>query len=617
MKINRTSSLKINIAKALLAIFIVFGFVLPAMAADEPEWIWTKNNPKPSWWKWGKDYYPEKPVRGGVMHYATTRGAGLMNPNHWPVNNFPLLSGIYDRLIYPEGQHLPKVPWLAKRWEYEDPTTIVMYLRKGVTFHDGSKFDAHSLKLQVDWINDKKNAAWSRNWIKPLKSIEVIDDYTVRWRTKKVWAGFYDIFANVPGWLLSPKALLGGDAKKDAGRLKNKIKLAERKVGKAQKKVDKASGAKAKKANKKLKSEKKKLAKLKKDLAKAMSLAEGARDLDEWAVGSGPWMMDDRRPDNYIKLKRNPNWWFGKSVGHPDMPYMDGAVYTVIPELSVKLANLKAGKIDTLTIDYSQYPQVKNDPKLDVWITPANSTLWLAFNEQGVFKDIRLRKAVSHAVDRKAVVAAAAGGFGRIASAAFPPEHFAHNPNLKPVKYDPELSRKLLKQAGYPNGLTIRGALHADSQSRRYGEVIKVMLKMVGITWDLKYVEPVAAFDIYRNLEYDLGTLVEGWVKDPDSFLTGRYHPDDDPANMRNNIKPVQKLIEEARLELDFEKRSKKYWEVERLLYEGYHEAWLWHYTTIAATRKQVRGYNREMQIAAGEAYWPTHPHWFRNGKRN
>lgn len=403
MKINRTSSLKINIAKALLAIFIVFGFVLPAMAADEPEWIWTKNNPKPSWWKWGKDYYPEKPVRGGVMHYATTRGAGLMNPNHWPVNNFPLLSGIYDRLIYPEGQHLPKVPWLAKRWEYEDPTTIVMYLRKGVTFHDGSKFDAHSLKLQVDWINDKKNAAWSRNWIKPLKSIEVIDDYTVRWRTKKVWAGFYDIFANVPGWLLSPKALLGGDAKKDAGRLKNKIKLAERKVGKAQKKVDKASGAKAKKANKKLKSEKKKLAKLKKDLAKAMSLAEGARDLDEWAVGSGPWMMDDRRPDNYIKLKRNPNWWFGKSVGHPDMPYMDGAVYTVIPELSVKLANLKAGKIDTLTIDYSQYPQVKNDPKLDVWITPANSTLWLAFNEQGVFKDIRLRKAVSHA-DRKSVV---------------------------------------------------------------------------------------------------------------------------------------------------------------------------------------------------------------------
>jgi len=256
------------------------------------------------------------------------------------------------------------VPWLAKHWKMENPTTILMKLRKGVTFHDGSKFNAHTLKFQVDWINDRANGCWSRGWIRPLESIEVVDDYTVRWHLKDVWAGFFDIFANVPGWVMSEKALRGGDAIKEAQRLADKVKLAERKVQREEEKAKKATGDKAEKAAKKAQKERGKLEKLQDQLAKAHELSKGAKDMDEWAVGSGPWMLEEVRPDNYIKLKRNPDWWFGKSIGKPDMPYMDGARYTVIPELSVKLANLKAGKIDTLGIDYSQYPEVKDDPNL-------------------------------------------------------------------------------------------------------------------------------------------------------------------------------------------------------------------------------------------------------------
>lgn len=619
MSISGKSLFFVAVLGAIVLLLMTSPISKNAMGEEgKSSWVWTEDYPKPSWWIWGKEYYPEEPVRGGYMQYSRTRGAGLLNPNHWPVNDFPLLSGIYDRLIYPDGDHRATVPWLGKHWKMETPTSILMKLRKGVTFHDGSKFNAHTLKFQVDWINDRATGCWSRGWIRPLKSIEVVDDYTVRWHLKDVWAGFFDIFANVPGWAMSEKALRGGDAIKDAQRLADKVKLAKRKVQKAEKKAKKATGSKAEKAAKKAQKERKKLEKLRNQLAKAQELSKGAKDMDEWAVGSGPWMLEEVRPDNYITLKRNPDWWFGKSIGKPDMPYMDGARYTVIPELSVKLANLKAGKIDTLGVDYSQYPQVKDDPNLKVWITPLNSTLLLCFNEtSSVFKDIRLRKAVSHAVDRKAVIAAASGGFGRLASCAFPPEHFAHNPNLKPVNYDPELARKLVKEAGYPNGLTIRGALYTDSQSRRYGEVIKTMLKKVGITWKIRYLEPVAAADTYRNLEYDLGTLVDGWVKDPDSLLTGHYYPDLEEEFRRNNIPEVQQLIEKARRELDFDKRKKIYWEIERVLYEGYHDAWLWHFTSITATRKVVRGYNRELQIAGGEAYWPTHPGWFKDGKRN
>jgi peptide/nickel transport system substrate-binding protein len=153
-----------------------------------------------------------------------------MNPNHWPVNDWATLSSFYDRLIYPEGKHRPIVPWLAKSWEHENDLTILMKLREGVTFHDGSSFNAHGLKYQIEWIKNKKNGAWSRHWIRPLKSIEVVDDYTVRWHLKHPWAGFFDIFANVPGWLMSTKALKADVALAESKRLSDKLKLAKKKL---------------------------------------------------------------------------------------------------------------------------------------------------------------------------------------------------------------------------------------------------------------------------------------------------------------------------------------------------------------------------------------------------
>ena len=77
--------------------------------------------------------------------------------------------------------------------------------------------------------------------------------------------------------------------------------------------------------------------------------------------------------------------------------------------------------------------------------------------KEGPCKDIRVRKAISHAIDRKALIAGVDFGLGRPASCNYPEDHWCHNPSLKPVNYDPAFSKKLLDQAGYKNGLTIRG----------------------------------------------------------------------------------------------------------------------------------------------------------------
>jgi peptide/nickel transport system substrate-binding protein len=595
--------------KNKMILFIILGAValmmisIPLLWAESKEastteWKWTKENPKPSWWKWDESYYPSKPVRGGYFQSASVRYVGLMNPNHWPVNDFAALNAIYDRLIFIDGEYRPIIPWLATSWTFEDPVTVLMTLRPGVKYHDGTTFNAESLKFQVDWNMNPASGTWSRGWIKPLKSIDVVDEYTVRWHLKQPWAGFLDIYANVPGWMMSAQALNADAIMDKAEELNDELYAAKKKDLTEEEKAT--------------------LADLEKRAKAAEELAGSVRSLDEWAVGTGPMMVEDARPGNYLKLKRNPDWWFGKTIGKPDMPYVDGRKITVIPEQSVQLANLKAGKIDSLVIDPAQYAQVKDDPKLNVRITPVNFTLYLTFNHKnGPCKDIRVRKAISHAIDRKAAIAAASGGFGRVASCLFPPEHWAHNPNLKPVETNVELSKKLLAEAGYANGLTIRGPSYSDNSAVRFNQIVKAMLKRVNIDWKVETLDPVSMADKLRNHEYDIYTNVAQYIKDPDSTTRTWYDPEADGNLGRSHNKEAVRLMVEARQEYDFEKRKQLYHGVEKALYDNYEDAWLWHFTGISATRKQWLGYNREMQLEGGEAYWPTHPGWFKDGKRN
>ena len=94
----------------------------------------------------------------------------------------------------------------------------------------------------------------------------------------------------------------------------------------------------------------------------------------------------------------------------------------------------------------------------------------MRFNlKEGPCKDIRVRKAISHALDRKALIAGVTFGLGRPASSMYPTDHWCHNPNLKPVSYDPELSKKLLAQAGYKNGLTIKGYMGNTATATTHG----------------------------------------------------------------------------------------------------------------------------------------------------
>jgi peptide/nickel transport system substrate-binding protein len=593
----------------MIAVFIALissPFSTMVLAEEEKStWVWTKEYPKPSWWDWGDKFDPSKPVRGGYLRSAASRYIGLMNPNHWPVNDWVAMVYMYEMMMYNDGSYKPTVRWLAESWEYPDPLTCIMKLRKGVTFHDGTKYNAENVRYQIEWIKDKANGAWSSGWIAQVKSVEVVDEYTVKWHFTNSWGSFLGILANVPGYTISKKALEGDVALRKAASLKGKIKTAKKKLAKAEKKgkADKIEKAR------------KKLAELEKEHAMWAAKSKGHKKTDVNPVGTGKYMLEEGRPGNYLKLKRNPNWWFGKTIGHPDMPYLDGILITVVPDPTVQLANLRAGKIDSLGVDPSQYNLLKNDPNINLYTYPGNHQMALRFNlAKGPSKDIRIRKAVSHAIDRKAIIAGVLFGLGIEASCMYPEVHWGHNPNLKPVSYDPELSKKYLAEAGYPNGLTLKGYMSNLNWAKNTGEAIKEMLAHVGINWEYDSLDSVATSDRMKNIEYDVAQGGWAWILDPDLMATGLFHPDGGFNYGRSNNKPVIALIEKARAEVDQNKRQKMYWEIERLLYDNYEDAWLWWPITVTAFRKNVHGWNQEMYVAGGGGFWFSHCRWFEDG---
>jgi ABC-type transport system substrate-binding protein len=611
-----------------ISILVFVGFFLLAVspssvsakdvASDEAGFEdWAKQEPKPDWYEWGEKYWHTKPVRGGVFHRAAMRYVGMMNPNHWPVNDWNQVGLFYDAPLKTGVGNRASDLWLASSVKYLNPVTLEMKFRPGVTFHDGTTFNARTYKYQWEWTMDKKNRSFWRGMLMPLKSIEVKDEYTLIWHFKRPWAAFLGKMSNTVGWALSEKALRGSTALREAKKIVKKAEKARKKAAKAEEKAKKATaegGAAAKKAESKAKKARKKADAAEERAKKVMALAEGAKNFDTHPVGTGQWMLDEASPGNYLKVKRNPDWWFGKSVGRPDMPYFDGIRITVIPDPSIQLANLRAGKIDYLDINKTQYPMIKNDPNLNIHINPSSNVRGLFFmHAKGPCKDIRVRKAISHAIDRKALIAGTQFGLATMASCLFPDSHWAHNPDLKPVAYDPELSKQLLAEAGYGKGMKLKGM--AETGDNTLVAAVKQMLVEVGIDWQVDILERTAWTARHQNLDYDL-TLYRTLVFDPDMLVNFLYYPGGNFNRGRSHNEKAIQLIEASGIEPDWKKRRGIYNKLLTALYDNYEDAWLWYDLSIVAYSKNVQGWNNDMYKKYRSLFSASHPLWFKDGKR-
>lgn len=494
----------------------------------------------------------DKPVRGGTLRLAAPLYVGLLNPNRWPVNDWVNLGHIHQKLMVTDGQYRPTVPYVAESIVRDTPTSAVITLREGVQFHDGTVLDAEALKQTLEWIRTPANATWTTGWLVNLEALEVVAPLKLRARFKDGWASFEGVMANVPGYALSPTAL-----RKDPKRFET---------------VD--------------------------------------------PKGVGAYTVEEANSGNYLKLRRNPNWWMAKALSRPDMPYFDGILVSVIPDPAVRLASFRAGKLDILNLEKSQYAVLRDDKRFDVYRSPLPITAGYRMNAvKGPCADVRVRKAIRHAIDVKALIEGTQHGVGRIASGLYPGDHWAHNPTLKPADFNPQLARWLLSQAGLEKGVTLKGYITNVTTTVQVAEAVKNMLAQVGINWQVDALSPTAVDARRKSLDWDLAGGGWTWIYDPDLPMTGLYHPQGNFVDGRTNIPDRTEQIEAARREVNLDKRRAMYQELEKRVNDECLDVWLWWEESVSAYQKWVRGYVHKGALEHKEAWVATHPLWFADGK--
>lgn len=315
-------------------------------------------------------------------------------------------------------------------------------------------------------------------------------------------------------------------------------------------------------------------------------------------LGSGRYKFVEWKTGDRIVLEANPDWWGGR-------PYIDRIIYRVIPDQNAIAVALEAGEIDVGTITPELFERFQGKEGLKLFEYQQLSYTYLGYNlRRPLFQDVRVRRAITHAIDRQAIVEAILLGHGTVAHSHSAPIRWDYNPNLTTYDYNPERAKQLLAEAGWTPGSD--GILTKDGQRFQFSlltnqnkvreqviTIIQQQLKEVGIEVEPKVVE-WSSFVSQNLLGQDFDAVVVGWSLgvDPDSYSI--WHSSQTEKGRFNFVgfqnERVDKLLEEGRVTTDPEKRKQIYAEMQQILAEEQPYTFLFFPNTIEVLRDKFRG---------------------------
>ncbi|MGH7298988.1 MAG: ABC transporter substrate-binding protein [Candidatus Rokuibacteriota bacterium] len=292
-------------------------------------------------------------------------------------------------------------------------------------------------------------------------------------------------------------------------------------------------------------------------------------DQFKWSpVGTGPFYFERHSPREKIVLKAFDKY-------HAGRPQIDEVHWFDVPEDATKLIGLEKGTFDLLypeavTADFAD--QVKKMGAVIDRRGPGGQERFYLNVTKPPFDDIRVRKAFMHAIDRKAIKETMyPGGLARLASSCVPPGYFGHVPMTFP-EYDPAKAKKLLAEAGHPNGFTVKN--YFISKSFFYPKVLTLaqeQLKKVGINVEMQVVEHAT---YHANIRKNLNPFVlygGTRITDADPWLTlffdSKEIPDPATGNKGTNFshyRAIDDLLAAGRAERDTKKRAAIYAEAQK-----------------------------------------------------
>lgn len=314
-------------------------------------------------------------------------------------------------------------------------------------------------------------------------------------------------------------------------------------------------------------------------------------DFGQHPIGTGPWKLVEWKHDDYVKFVKNPNYFGGA-------PKFDTLVARIIPEPTTAVAEFESGTVDILYIpedqtkDWESTPEKKarlqSSPALRLWYMGVNVT-------HGPLKDVRVRQAIAHAIDTKVLLQQLMNGRGTLAAGIVPPALEGSNASSTPLAYDTVAARKLLTDAGFPNGIDLELWSSQTAPFPRLAEAIQAYLKAVGIRIKLVQRDASTMRAAARAGQTDL--VLKDWFADyPDAenFLYPLLHSAN--KGVGGNVSfysnaTFDRLVNESRVENDAAKRAALYRQADSLAYNEVGLLPLFFYNDLFAIQPWVQGF--------------------------
>ncbi len=327
-------------------------------------------------------------------------------------NDHVLLYPIYDTLVSYDSDLLAQ-PGLAESWELTTPTELKLNLREGVTFHDGTDFDAEAVKYNIE--RAKSDESNIQPDVSAVEEVRIEDEYSVSLILNRPDSALLMALADRAGMMVSPTA------------------------------AEAANG-----------------------------------DLSTAPVGAGGWSFAEWRHGESLRVTEFADYWDKESVR------ASAITMSVMPEPKTRVTSLRGGQQDiAIEIAPSDADSIKDASGVTLFQAPRlNSNMAYINTASQELGDPKVRKALSLAIDREAILKSGFFGLGTTAHSIMPDGYWAEAPASVKYDYDPVAAEALLAEAG-ASGMSFQMLIVADAQTTRIAEILKEQWAAVGVTVEL------------------------------------------------------------------------------------------------------------------------------------
>ena len=364
---------------------------------------------------------------------------------------------VFDALVQTDAQSRP-VPGIAT-WRTPDPLTWEFTLKKGVKFHDGSELTTEDVVFSLERpFSITGSPGGFQTYVRSIVAKEIVDRYTVRLKTAAPYGALLQDLAEV---LIVSKRAAARATGDDFDR----------------------GGA---------------------------------------AIGTGPFKLVRFARGDRIEFTRHDDYWGGR------LPW-EKLTLLILPSDPVRTAALLAGQVDAIEhVPTADIARLRKNPAFRLEQAVSWRTIFLHVDqgrdqppgvlsrsgqplEKNPFRDLRVRRAMSKAINRQAIAERVMEGLAVPAANVLSPSVIGHDPAVKPEPYDPEGARKLLAEAGYPDGFTLAIATPNNRyiNDEQVAQTVAQMLARVGIASRVEAMPLSVYFGKARNR--DFGVALLGW----------------------------------------------------------------------------------------------------------